>query len=138
MAENDIEIIPVYPDEEFNRRQGLTDPEETSFDDLDFLADLMDNKFTIPGTSIRFGIDSLIGLIPGIGDTISLLISSYIVRRAHEYGVPHHVKARMAFNIFVDWLIGIVPFIGDIFDVGWKANRMNVDLLKKYAKKVKI
>ncbi len=132
MSTENIDITPVVPDENFNRRQQFLHEPETTVDDLDFLADLMDNKFTIPGTSIRFGLDSLIGLLPGIGDTISLLVSGYIVRRAHEAGVPHHIKARMLFNIFVDWLIGIVPFIGDIFDVGWKANRKNVDLLKKH------
>ena len=136
MSGEDIDITPVVPDEDFNRRHvrrgdGGT---EAQLDDLDLLANLMDSAFTIPGTSIRFGLDPLIGLLPGIGDTISLLISGYIVRRAHELGAPPHLKARMLFNIFMDWLIGIVPFAGDIFDIGWKANRRNVDLLKKHMK----
>lgn len=102
---------------------------------LEGLAHIMDSAIVIPGTSIRVGIDSLIGLIPGIGDTISALISSYIVQQASKYNLPWHLKLRMAFNIFMDWLIGIVPLIGDLFDIGWKANIRNVELLKKHIEK---
>ena len=105
---------------------------------LDQLADLMDNKLVIPGTGIRVGLDSIIGLVPGIGDTASLAISAYIVHKAHKAGV-HPVKlGRMISNIMVDWAIGIVPFIGDIFDIGFKANRRNVDLLKDHIKHEKL
>jgi hypothetical protein len=102
---------------------------------LEGLAHIMDSAIVIPGTSIRVGIDSLIGLIPGIGDTISALISSYIVQQASKYNLPWHLKLHMAFNIFMDWLIGIVPLIGDLFDIGWKANIRNVELLKKHIAK---
>jgi hypothetical protein len=104
---------------------------------LDQLADLMDNKLVIPGTNIRLGLDSIIGLIPGIGDTLSLAVSGYIVHQAHKAGVHPFLLSRMLYNIFVDWLIGIVPFFGDIFDVGFKANRRNVDLLKAHLKTAK-
>jgi hypothetical protein len=100
---------------------------------LERLADLMDSRFVIPGTSIRFGIDSLIGLIPGLGDTVSLAVSAYIIGHARKHNVPSHVRARMIFNAFFDWLIGLIPFIGDIFDVGWKANRRNIALLRRHA-----
>lgn len=101
---------------------------------LDQLADLMDNKLVIPGTNIRLGLDSIIGLIPGIGDTISLAVSGYIIHKARKAGAHPVLLSRMGWNVFIDWLIGIVPFFGDIFDVGFKANRRNVDLLKEHLK----
>lgn len=94
----------------------------------------MDNKLVIPGTNIRLGLDSIIGLIPGIGDTISLAVSGYIIHKARQTGVHPILLSRMVWNVLVDWLVGIVPFFGDIFDVGWKANRRNVDLLKEHLK----
>lgn len=102
--------------------------------DLDWLADLMDSSLIIPGTSIKLGLDSLIGLIPGIGDTVTMFVSAYIVHRAHRHGAPPFLLARMGWNVFIDWLVGIVPFFGDIFDAGFKANRKNVDLLKAHLK----
>ena len=99
---------------------------------LDQLADLMDNKFIIPGTDIRVGLDSIIGLIPGIGDTISMAISGYIIHKARQHGAGPVLISRMSYNVFMDWLIGLVPLVGDAFDVSWKANRRNVDLLKAH------
>lgn len=103
--------------------------------DLDNIASWMDARFSIPGTDIRFGLDSLTGLIPGIGDTLGMAVSGYIFHRAVQYGIPHHIKARMIFNIFIDWLIGIIPLAGDVFDVKWKANLRNVALLRKHLQK---
>ena len=105
---------------------------------LDSLADWMDSKFKIPGTSIRFGLDSLIGFIPGIGDTIGLAISGYVINIAHKYHAPLSLKARMIWNIFIDWLVGLIPFLGDIFDIGFKANKKNVALLKEHLDKKNI
>ena len=99
---------------------------------LDLLAEWMDNKFRVPGTKITFGIDSLLGLIPGIGDTISLAVSGYVLKRARHYQAPKSLQAKMIWHIFIDWLIGLIPFLGDIFDVGYKANIKNVALLKKH------
>lgn len=103
-----------------------------SIQDLEVLADWMDSKFTIPGTQIRFGLDSLIGLAPGIGDTLGLAVSAYIYGRARQHDLPLHLRTAMLKNIGIDWVIGLIPFAGDIFDVGWKANRRNVALLKKH------
>ena len=103
-----------------------------SIQDLEALADWMDSKFTIPGTQIRFGLDSLIGLAPGIGDTLGLAVSAYIYGRARQHDLPLHLRTAMLKNIGIDWVIGLIPFAGDIFDVGWKANRRNVALLKKH------
>jgi hypothetical protein len=106
---------------------------ESELRKLDRLADFMDQRFKIPGTSILVGMDSIIGLIPGIGDTASLAVSGYILHKARPH-VPAYLWTRMMWNVFIDWLIGMIPFFGDIFDVGWKANRRNVDLLKAHIK----
>ena len=128
--DNDIEIIQEPEIKDIGRGQI-----EQEVQMLETLAHLMDSAFVIPGTSMRVGVDSLIGLIPGLGDTISALISSYIVKQASKYNLPWHLKLKMSFNIFIDWLIGIIPLIGDLFDVGWKANTRNVELLKKHLEK---
>lgn len=99
---------------------------------LQLVAHLMDRAFTIPGTKIQVGIDSIIGLLPIIGDTVSAAISWYIYSFAKKAGVPLHLRMRMLFNIFIDWLIGIIPFFGDIFDVAWKANTKNVEIISRY------
>ena len=99
---------------------------------LDRLAELMDNRFAIPGTSIRFGLDSLLGLLPGVGDTATLLVTLYLADRAKQYDLPGHLRARIYWNAFIDWAIGLVPFAGDIFDIGWKANVRNVALIRQY------
>jgi hypothetical protein len=99
---------------------------------LDALANLLDTAFLIPGTNIRFGVDALIGLVPGIGDAITTVMSLYIVREARELGVPRHVIARMLVNVALDGVVGAVPFLGDAFDVMWRANRRNMALLRNH------
>jgi hypothetical protein len=99
---------------------------------LDALANLLDTAFVLPGTNIRFGFDAMIGLVPGIGDAITTLISLYIVREARELGAPRHLIARMLANVALDGIAGAVPFLGDAFDVMWRANRRNVALLRKH------
>ena len=105
---------------------------QSDLEKLERLADWMDSKFILPGTSIRFGFDSLIGLIPGLGDTATLAVSAFLIGKARSYNLPWHVSALMIWNAFIDWLIGLIPFLGDIFDIGWKANRKNVALLRKH------
>ncbi|MCK0167407.1 DUF4112 domain-containing protein [Jannaschia sp. S6380] len=106
-------------------------------DRLDRLADNLDSRYRIPGTSIRFGWDGILGLIPGLGDIATLGPAGYILLEAHRLGAPSHVKGRMVFNSGVDWVVGSIPVIGDIFDVGWKANRRNVALLRRHFAKEK-
>lgn len=98
---------------------------------LDWLANLMDTQFRIPGVPVPVGLDGIIGLIPGIGDTLSLGVAGYIINKARPHVTPH-ILAKMIWNVFIDWAIGIIPFFGDVFDIGWKANRKNVDLLKAH------
>lgn len=100
--------------------------------ELENIAEWMDLKFSIPGTKLRFGLDPVVGLIPALGDTLTLAVSFYIYSQACRHDLPSHMKISMLLNIFLDWLIGLVPFVGDAFDFGWKANRRNIALLKKH------
>lgn len=99
---------------------------------LERLAHWMDTRFRVPGTGIRFGLDGLIGLVPGIGDGVMALPAIYLILRARGMGVPGHVQARMAGNVLIDVLIGAVPLVGDVADVGFKANTRNVRLLRDH------
>ncbi len=93
---------------------------------------LLDNSIRIPGTSIKMGLDSLIGLIPGIGDITGGVLSSYILLQAVSTGVAPIVIARMALNIVLDTLMGMIPLVGDVFDITFKANLRNIELMTNY------
>ena len=97
--------------------------------DLVHLARLLDNRFEIPGTGFHFGLDFLIGLVPGIGDALSALISVYIIGRAKHLGAPDKLIAKMGWNVVLDTAIGAVPLLGDLFDAAYKSNLKNVRLL---------
>lgn len=101
---------------------------------LEQLADLMDSRFAIPGTGIRIGLDPILGLIPGIGDTLSLGISAYIIIQSRKNGIHPLLETRMWWNVFTDWIVGLVPVAGDLFDVAFKANRKNIALLREHLK----
>ncbi len=103
---------------------------------LDALATLMDSTFVLPGTQFRFGLDALIGLIPGIGDAVTTLIGLYVIREARELGAPRLLVARMLGNVAIDGVVGAVPLVGDLFDVAWRANRRNLKLLRDHLSKV--
>lgn len=96
------------------------------------LATILDNALHIPGTKIRFGIDPLIGLVPGLGDLVGGAASVYIILEAARAGAPASVLARMALNVGIDTLVGGVPVIGDLFDFAWKSNARNVELLARH------
>ena len=93
---------------------------------------LLDNAITIPGTKISFGLDPILGLLPGGGDTITGGIAAYIVVEAARMGVPREILYKMVTNIAIDSFAGTVPVVGDLFDVGWKANVKNIELLEKH------
>ena len=88
-----------------------------STQELERLAHWLDTIFEIPGIRLKFGIDALLGLLPGVGDTASALASVYILQAASKYGVPRVTLARMTLNIGIDLVVGAVPIVGDIFDV---------------------
>lgn len=96
------------------------------------LARLMDRSLRIPGTSIRFGLDPLLGLLPVGGDVVASLGSGYILYVAWRNGAPGAVLRRMLVNVAVDTVVGSVPVLGDLFDAGWKANSRNVGLLEEW------
>jgi hypothetical protein len=100
---------------------------------LENLSMYLDGLFRVPGTTWRFGLDSLIGLIPNVGDTLTLFPSFYILLAGVRYGVPKITLLRMAFNIGLDYVVGAIPFIGDAFDFVWKSNRQNMDLIRTRA-----
>jgi hypothetical protein len=100
---------------------------------LERLSWLMDDLFRIPGIGWRIGLDALVGLIPGFGDTATSLASFYILASAVRYGVPKVTILRMGLNIGIDYAIGSLPVVGDLFDAWWKSNQMNVDLVRKRA-----
>jgi hypothetical protein len=108
-------------------------PPKSGPDDLvlDQLADWMDTRFEIPGLRWRFGLDALLGLIPGLGDTVTFLISCYMLSAGVRLGVPRITLARMGMNVIIDFTLGSVPLLGDVFDVAWKANTRNVALIRR-------
>jgi hypothetical protein len=99
---------------------------------IEWLSTLLDTAIVIPGTNIRFGLDALIGLVPGIGDAVSTLLALYIVREARALGAPRLLVARMLANVALDGVVGMVPVAGDLFDVAFRANRRNVALLLRH------
>jgi hypothetical protein len=102
---------------------------------LNFLAWLLDSSIPIPGTRFTVGLDALIGLFPFIGDLLGVVASSYILAQANRMGVGRAILARMAFNVAIEGVVGIVPIAGDVFDAAWKANQKNVRLLDAWAER---
>jgi len=98
---------------------------------LDLLSHILDDFLRIPGTQIRFGLDGVIGLIPGVGDVLGAMASWIIILAAWMRGVPRVTLARMMANVAIDAIVGAVPILGDVFDVAWKANRRNFELLER-------
>lgn len=123
--ESEPEIIPPGAR---SRREGggLLDDQM-----LAFLASLLDDVFHVPGTGIRFGLDPVIGLIPGVGDLITSVASFLIILAAWQRRMPKVTMARMVANVAIDTLVGAIPIAGDAFDVAWKSNRKNLALLQR-------
>jgi hypothetical protein len=117
--------VPWPPDAE--EQASLLDDEH-----LEYLVALLDDIFRIPLTGIRFGLDPLIGLIPGVGDWLTGAVSFLILVAGWQRGLPRVALVRMVVNIGIDSLVGTIPVLGDVFDVGWKSNRKNFTLLQAY------
>ena len=96
------------------------------------LSHLLDNAIPVPGTSYRIGLDPILGLLPGGGDTVAGAMGAYIIVEAARMGLPRKVIWEMVGNIIFDSVVGIVPVLGDLFDVTWKANVKNIQLLEKH------
>ncbi len=106
-----------------------------ALDDIEFLehlANWLDTAFRVPGLGWRFGLDAVLDLIPGIGDVLGMLASLFIFQAARRYRLPRITVVRMAMNIGIDFLGGLLPVVGPVFDAYWKANIWNVALLKRH------
>lgn len=118
----ELEVIPV----------DRTERERAALRRSRSVARLLDEAVRVPGTDRRVGLDPMLGLLPLGGDAIGALLSLYVVVEAYRIGAPKGVLVRMLANLVADFLIGIVPVVGDIFDAVWKANTRNVALLEDY------
>lgn len=96
------------------------------------LSRVLDTAIHIPGTSLRFGLDALIGLVPGVGDVVGAGMSGFIILTAARLGAPAPVLLRMLVNVGIDTIVGAVPLLGDIFDAAWRANTRNTALLERH------
>jgi hypothetical protein len=103
-----------------------------TLDRLDRLSRLFDTAFILPGTGIRFGVEAVMRLLPGIGDAAASALSCWLLYEAYRLDVPKHVLGRMASNVAIEGIVGAVPFLGDMFDVGFRANRRNVKILREH------
>ena len=122
--------------EQFKRAERSIEAVErqvTVDENLENLAWLMDDLIRIPGLGWRFGLDALVGLIPGFGDTATSLASFYILASAVRYRVPKITMLRMGLNVGIDYLVGSLPLVGDLFDAWWKSNQKNIALLRQRA-----
>ncbi len=119
---------------ESRSRFGLSKDERKQIEieeSLETLSRYLDGLFRVPGTGWKFGLDSLIGLIPNVGDMATSLASFYILVAGVRYGVPKITLLRMAFNIGLDYVVGSIPVLGDAFDFFWKSNKQNMDLIRE-------
>ncbi|WP_424972768.1 DUF4112 domain-containing protein [Dinoroseobacter sp. S76] len=109
----------------------VPDPGDMRFARLDRMADTLDARFRIPGLGWRFGWDSVLGLLPGMGDLVTIGPAIYVIYEGHRLGARKSTLARMGLNSGLDLLVGSVPIFGDIFDASFKSNKRNVALLKE-------
>lgn len=109
-------------------------PPRADLDALRRWATLLDSAFRVPGTRIRFGVDAIIGLVPGLGDLSAPVFAAVLLVTGFKMGLPAVVQARMVFNAGLDMLLGLVPLLGDLVDVAWKANLRNLALLERHAR----
>ena len=107
-------------------------PPNDSLRRVQVLAVFLDDAIRVPGTKVRFGIDPIVGLIPGLGDVLGAVASAYIILEAARVGAPASVLLRMTINVGVDTLVGSLPVAGDLFDFAWKSNTRNVRLLARH------
>ncbi|MCR6639144.1 MAG: DUF4112 domain-containing protein [Sporocytophaga sp.] len=112
------------------QNQNLTEAPNLAW--VEKISNFLDSKFRIPGTKLRFGWDPLIGLIPGIGDFAGFVVSAILMLYMTRYGASRKVVIIMSLNVLLDAMIGSIPFVGTLFDFGFKANKRNIELLKEH------
>jgi hypothetical protein len=110
----------------------MTAPTRTDEAQTERLARLLDSQFRVPGTSLRFGVEPLLGLVPGVGDAAGLALSSAVIVQAVRLGARGATVARMVLNVAIDAVFGSIPLLGSVFDFGFKANNRNMALLQRH------
>ena len=119
-----ISNAPVLTQEQRNKSPEL--------EWVDTFARLLDTKFQIPGTSVRYGLDFILGLVPGAGDLISLGFSGLLIATMAKNGASGRLVGRMLVNVLLDAIVGAVPVLGNVFDLFYKANYRNLQLMREY------
>ena len=114
----------------YDPKKNRTQP--AAMESFEKAARLLDSKFEIPGTGIRFGLDPLLSLMPVLGDLITLIISSMLIYTMHNHGASRKVVVKMMLNAGLDTIIGAVPLVGTVFDVFYRSNERNIKLLKEH------
>ncbi|MEO8352961.1 MAG: DUF4112 domain-containing protein [Chthoniobacteraceae bacterium] len=150
VREIEVEVLP--PGEDIPSRSGkrervedwpipipTANPDESRVNDpfIALMARMMDTLFNVPGTRIRLGLDPLIGLIPGIGDTATAVTSLMLILKSARYGLPRIVIARMILNVLINSGVGAIPVVGDVFSVWFHSNARNYELLQKHARPIR-
>jgi hypothetical protein len=115
------------------RLRALTSAQAQRLETTRRVARMLDSAVAIPGTSIRVGLDPILGLFPGLGDFLPPLFTIAVLWQGYQLGIPRVVQARMLLNVAIDACVGLVPGLGDLFDVAWKANTRNFALLEQHA-----
>lgn len=105
---------------------------EEDLEKLERLTAWLDDAFRLPGTGFRFGLDPILGLIPGIGDTVTTVFTAVLIHHAQRHRLPFGAQLRMLGNLGLDWIVGSVPVVGDLFDFGFRANRRNLEIVKRH------
>ncbi|HET8727694.1 MAG TPA: DUF4112 domain-containing protein [Alphaproteobacteria bacterium] len=126
------EAVTLRRGEDGTYRADPTPVRNERLEELDRLADLLDTRWRVPGVGWRFGLDGVVGLLPGVGDAATGLLSAYLIWQARRMGVPTGLLLRMAGNVGLDVVAGSVPVLGSIFDFAFKANRRNLRLLRRH------
>jgi hypothetical protein len=114
-------------------RLDFADDRVENLDAMRRYAWILDSLFELPVVKVRFGLDAIAGLVPGLGDLTTPVFSAYLLLQAFRMRVPKIIMMRMIFNVGLDALVGLVPIIGDLFDIGFKANMRNLALVERYA-----
>ncbi len=137
-AKRDIVTMRAFRLDHVDFIAMLRDRDWQDTSDIRQLADWLDTRYRIPGTSFRYGFDTIIGLIPGIGDLITTVLGAYIVIRARQLGAPKFVMALMIANLTIDGIVGAVPILGDLFDMAFKSHVRNVRILLRWLEREEI
>ena len=132
-SQNENKNLGQNASQNLSKNPGQTPhPNQPALDRIRTLTHVLDNAVVIPGTEIRFGLDPILGLLPGGGDAIGSVMSVYLVAECLRLGLPKATLSRMLSNLLLDTVVGAVPMAGDLFDVGWKANSRNLKLLEAH------